>query len=136
MGDYHKQLGNWGERLASRFLQKKGYTIVTSNFCIQGGQLDLIAYAPLGKNISSSSSGLPILVFIEIKTRSANSFGLVEESISNHQKHSLIRTARHFLFKHRISYCYWQFDLISIQLSRNSVRPSVEIKHLNNIFSE
>jgi putative endonuclease len=122
MQNYAKKLGNWGERLAGRFLQKKGYRILEANYCIAGGQLDLIARSPLHQ-----------LVFVEIKTRTANSF--VEDSLSWHQRLSLLKTARVWLHQNNL-HCYWQFDLISIHLDRKGSIPQVKIKHLKNIFSE
>ena len=38
-----KQTGNLGEKLAKNFLQKRNHKILTSNFYIKGGEIDLVA---------------------------------------------------------------------------------------------
>lgn len=50
--------GDWGEARARRYLEAAGFTIVANNFCVHGGEIDIIARAPDG-----------VLVFFEIKVR-------------------------------------------------------------------
>lgn len=52
-----KQLGYKGESLAKSYLESKGYTFVEQNFCVKGGEIDLIF------------EDNKTLVFVEVKTK-------------------------------------------------------------------
>lgn len=52
-----KQLGYKGEALARSFLEQNGYECLEQNFCMKGGEIDLI----MKKNNT--------LVFVEVKTK-------------------------------------------------------------------
>ncbi len=140
--NYSKKLGKLGEKIAYQYLQKLGYQILYKNFCIRGGEIDLI------------TRHQHQLVFFEIKTRrvcqsknfpkskslstfSAVKFGQAEEQISWRQQITLLRTANIFLYSHNFTDRPWQFDLISINLvlSYNSI-PVAKLTHLKNIFVE
>ena len=143
MPNYSKKLGNWGEKIAQKYLQKHGYRILSQNYCLPGGQIDLIASLPLSPfhytqfpNHSELPQNSHQIVFFEIKTRTGSSFGEVEESISWHQKNALIRAAQTWLMEKQLFHCSWQFDLISINLNRRTYPPLAEIKHLHHIFAE
>ena len=38
-----KELGYFGEKVVAYYLEKKGYAILKRNFCIKGGEIDIIA---------------------------------------------------------------------------------------------
>ena len=65
---YRKKLGDWGEQIASNYLETQGYEILARNYHTHHGELDLIAT----KNKS--------LCFIEVKTRSNHAYGFGEEA--------------------------------------------------------
>ena len=50
--------GDKGEECARAYLVRKGYKIVVNNFCVRGGEIDIIAEAPDG-----------CTVFFEVKLR-------------------------------------------------------------------
>ena len=58
-----KELGNLGEKIALNYLQKENYRILERNFYCRQGEIDIIAQKQ--KEI----------VFVEVKTRTNNSFG-------------------------------------------------------------
>ncbi len=53
----HKTLGYLGESIARQYLEKKGYKCLEQNFCIKGGEIDLIM------------QDKETLVFVEVKTK-------------------------------------------------------------------
>ena len=57
MDKYNKIIGNYGEDIAVKFLQKNKYKIIERNFLCKCGEIDIIAK---DKNI---------LVFVEVKSR-------------------------------------------------------------------
>lgn len=59
-----QRFGDWGERVAIRFLTQKGYTICTRNAQFRGGEIDIIAWH---KKVHFGNT----LCFIEVKTRAS-----------------------------------------------------------------
>lgn len=64
-------LGKYGEDFACRYLQNKGYKILTRNFrCHRYGEIDIIV----------EKSGC--ISFIEVKTRASSRFGRPIEAVT------------------------------------------------------
>jgi putative endonuclease len=84
------ELGKSGEALIAEYLTNKGYLIIDRNWRIKGGEIDLIA---------SSSTG--VIVFIEVKTRSSESFGHPLEAINSSKQSRLMRLALAWLLAHK-----------------------------------
>lgn len=82
-----KDIGNIGEDIVAKFLQKNGYEIVKRNFTIKGGEIDIIA-----KKDDTYS-------FVEVKTRKSNSLVSGENSITEAKKKHIIYTAECFFKK-------------------------------------
>ena len=76
----NKQKGNYGEEQACRFLKKQGVRILTRNFRVRGGEIDLIGFRK------------GTLIFFEVKTRSGDAWGTPREAI-NEQKMDRIALA-------------------------------------------
>jgi putative endonuclease len=91
-----KDLGYAGEEMAVEFLKKKGYEILESNFTIRGGEIDVIARTRNQENKKTNN----ILVFVEVKTRTGDSFGDGEESVNSQKKRRLLRAIDRYLDKH------------------------------------
>lgn len=85
------QLGNWGEAYAAKLYQRAGFQILIRNsFNTTGkrlGEIDLIVRRK------------DLLVFVEVKTRISQRFGLPEESVSYFKRQRLIRSTQWFLAK-------------------------------------
>ena len=56
-----RKFGNIGEKIAQKYLIKKGYEIITTNFYTRSGEIDIIT-----KNENE-------IIFIEVKTRDRKS---------------------------------------------------------------
>lgn len=108
-----------GEDLAVDYLLKKGYKILDRNFRKGYGELDIIAIDPTTKT----------LVFIEVKTRTSDSFGSPLESITSWKLKTLIKTAQFYKITHRGLPESLRIDAISVELNYNG--PKIE--HLQNI---
>ena len=76
---HQKRLGEWGEAEARRYLETKEYVFMGRNFRVPEGEIDLVM-----------QDG-DIVVFIEVKTRTSDSFGTPEESVSREKRKRLIR---------------------------------------------
>ena len=99
----NKNTGNHGETLAATYLQQNGYTLLEKNWRFRYWEVDLIA----SKNKR--------LHFFEVKTRTALSYGLPEESISRRKMDSLKNAAEEYQYRHP-EWQYIQFDVLSILL--------------------
>lgn len=90
--------GDKGEEMAGRVLQRAGYFILSNNYCVRGGEVDIIARAPDG-----------VVVFVEVKLRSEEPED--HRSLVPFRKLARIRlAARHFLLEYEPTKV--RFDLI------------------------
>lgn len=83
-----KELGNFGERVAAFYLEKKGYEILRRNYCVKGGEIDIIA----------KKDG--IIAFVEVKTRAPDYISGGFEALTNRKKRLIIKTAEQYSLKH------------------------------------
>jgi putative endonuclease len=112
-----RPLGGKGEDLAVRFLKKKGYRIISKNFKTPLGEIDIIA-----------EDGLT-LVFVEVKTRSDDSFGHPFEAVNYRKKEKLRRVALWYL-KQAKKEMPSRFDVVSIQTDGDTYK----IEHIIDAF--
>ena len=71
-----KELGKWGERIATQYIEKLGLTVVDTNYRTRLGEIDIIAKRDL------------VYHFIEIKARRGMQHGLAREAVTKKkQKH-------------------------------------------------
>jgi len=119
------EIGKFGEKYAADFLRSQGYRILTTNFRARFGEIDLIAL-----DILNSRQ----LVFVEVKTRTDESFGLPQESVTYSKKTKLLKTALHFLSVSREkTYSGWRIDVIAVKLDEQYRLK--DINHFKNIFN-
>ncbi|MBI2453680.1 YraN family protein [Candidatus Peregrinibacteria bacterium] len=114
-----KSLGYFGEKVAAQYLGDKGYAILAKNFTVRGGEIDIIAQE---KNT---------LVFVEVKTRSADIFGTGEESFHNLKRHRVHRAIRRYLaLKKYQDIPDYRIDLIEIELEGSK---KARLRHTKDI---
>lgn len=77
--------GQRGEAIASRYLEKLGYEILSKNFRSRYGEIDLI----------TQHQG--IIIFVEVKTRSGIRQGLPCEAVNWDKQNRLRRMAEYYL---------------------------------------
>lgn len=100
-----KILGDYGEDVAKRFLMKHGFTILTSNYRLFFGEIDIIA----------EKGG--IIRFIEVKTVSQETYekGIKPEDHVTREKISRIRkVAEYFLAHNQLYKRKSQIDVVAI----------------------
>jgi len=118
--------GEAGEKVAAKYLKKKGYKILDFNYCnFKGrrlGEIDII-----------SKDG-ECFVFVEVKTRKLEKFdgSLPEESINRQKLHKLNKIAQFYLRKNKLLDKNWRFDAVSVWLSDDM--KEAKVKHLESIF--
>lgn len=95
-------LGKYGEDVAVRFLEQKGYRIIDRNFSCRQGELDIIA------------ENNEYLVFIEVKTRSNFMYGKPGEAVGNEKQKHMFKVAKYYLHIHNWEKRYVRFDVIEV----------------------
>lgn len=113
-----KDLGCWGEEVAKRYLQGKGYKILAEHWTSRIGELDLVA----------KKNGRYIIV--EVKTRTSRAFGTPEEAIDIWKQRKLAKTGELFLLKHHLVDVPWQIDAVAVEIMEGG---RTEIRHLENV---
>ena len=113
-----QELGRWGESLAANFLVQKGYAILERNMRTPYAEIDLLARQQ------------DTLVFVEVKTRSGDAFGLPEEAVTTRKREHLIASAQAYLQKYPDPNCEWRIDVIAIRKFTSQKSP--EIIHFEN----
>lgn len=117
------ELGALGERLAAKYLEKKGYRILERNFRCRMGEIDLIALR--GND----------LVFTEVKLRKDASHCEAREFVTASKQRKLLMTAEYYL-----SARPWaqelqaRFDVIEVYAPQGTEENST-ICQLENAFS-
>jgi len=113
-----KALGTKGEDLAVTFLKKKGYKIIARNYKTFIGEIDIIA-----------KDG-NITVFIEVKTRTNDSFGYPFVAVNTKKKKKLKNLALLYL-KNKGQESPVRFDVFSIFYMDNGKKV---IEHIKDAF--
>ena len=123
-----KQIGNLGERIAERYLQKKGYRILEKNYFFripgnpQKGEIDIIAKKQ------------NIICFVEVKTlglRGRDALIAPEERVDWLKQRKIIKTAESWLMKNKIPLdVKWQIDVVSIRIDLENKKA--KIRHFKN----
>jgi len=118
--DDRAELGRAGEKQARKFLQRKRYRIVTRNYRCPLGEIDLIALD--GKTV----------VFVEVKTRTANQHADPEESVTPAKQERIVRCAEFFLKQTGSDDRASRFDVVAITENDNK---KMEIEHFVDAFT-
>ena len=97
--------GAWGEALAAKYLTKKRYKIIATNFRSRFGEIDLIV------------SNRNYLVFVEVKLRKSDQFAPAREFV-DYRKQDRIRTTAAIFLSEFPTELQPRFDVIEIQGER------------------
>ncbi|MCZ2155896.1 MAG: YraN family protein [Bryobacterales bacterium] len=114
-----KALGNRGEDLAHRYLQRHGYTVVARNYRPPNGyrEIDLIARDGHA------------LVIVEVKTRKREGLFPTEQAVEATKRHNLVRAAMSYARRSRIPWEFVRFDIITVTLE-----PAPRLRHTPDAF--
>lgn len=113
----HYLLGKHGEKVALRYLERKGYSLLQKNWRMSNLEVDLIL-----------DNGNEI-VFVEVKTRSSSKYGRPEESIDSEKQMFLMNAADVYMRNLNVELPA-RFDVVSIVISEREV----QIEHFEDAF--
>jgi putative endonuclease len=116
MAEAH-ELGQTGEDIAAGYLKKKGYKILRKNWKSGRLEVDIIA------------ENNEFLIFVEVKTRSADFKVHPVDSVSREKQRSLILAADNFI-KWNDTGKECRFDIVTVIRDKNNF----EVDHIENAF--
>jgi len=114
--------------MAAEFLVGMGYVVLARNVRTPYGEIDLVA-----EHLSKHPQGDQTIVFVEVKTRSSQTFGYPESSITPKKQEHLIFAAQHYLQEHPEHPQDWRVDVIAIQRFKDR-EPMIQ--HFENAVHE
>ena len=111
-------IGQYGERVAQRYLLDAGLVILDRNWRCREGELDIVARD--GR----------VLVFCEVKTRSSVAYGDPAEAVVGAKARRLRRLAARWLQEHPGAWPELRIDVISVL---RSAHGAAEVRHLKAV---
>lgn len=111
-------LGKYGEDLAAKFLQDRGYQIIERNWRCSIGEIDLIARDKTR------------IVFVEVKTRNGIGYGHPFEAITSTKMTRMRRLAAQWCMQHETHGANVRLDAIAVLVRSGKVA----IEHLKQVF--
>ncbi len=98
----HLKTGIWGEKIAVRFLKKRGYKILATRLKIKHDEIDIVAQKD------------DLLIFVEVKTRASENYGRAASAIGERKKRALQRGIYNYLKKLKINPQNIRIDCIEV----------------------
>lgn len=117
----HNELGKWGEGLAAKYLEQKGYVIRDRDWRQGKLDLDIVAVADDGETV----------VFVEVKARKTNAFGQPEQAVDAKKIKRLARAADSYVKSLGVS-APLRFDIVSIIGDQKEAQT---IEHIVDAFN-
>ncbi len=117
-----KETGDQGEKLAQKYLRKKGYRILEVNYRCPMGEIDIVA------------EHKKCLVLVEVRTKSNPNFGSPEESITSAKALHMERTAQFYRQAHPKAPADWRVDLIAIEIDASGAL--LRLEQLESVLEE
>lgn len=82
-----KEFGSYGEKITAEYLEKNGYVILKCNFCVRGGEIDIIAQKG------------EFIAFVEVKTRAPDYMSGGFEAVNKRKQRLIIKAAEQYSYK-------------------------------------
>lgn len=114
-------VGSLGERIAAKYLARKGYRILETGYRPRYGEIDIIARD--GETT----------VFVEVKTRTGVQYGTPEDAINSGKIRRLLRAVKQYAVAQGID--DYRIDVVAVQLDRGTEVARVR-HHLHAVGEE
>jgi putative endonuclease len=114
------EIGVLGEQLAVEHLSSLGLVVLARNWRCRYGELDIIA----------ADDATRTVVFVEVKTRTSDHFGGVEQAVTPDKVRRLRRLAGLWLADQDGSWAAVRIDVIGVRIGR---QRSPEITHVQAV---
>ena len=119
MSAARQALGEFGERVAERWLRLRGWRVVQRRFRTGHRDIDLVV----------EHEGL--VAFVEVKARRGDTFGDPVGAVNWKKQKELGRSARVWIARHGRGSDAYRFDVIGVLVDGSRVR----VRHVEDAFS-
>lgn len=113
-----KKIGNAGEDFAASYFQKLGFDITARNVHSRYGEIDLIA------------ENSDTVIFVEVKTRSADSLVRAADAVNTSKQKKLVLTALKYISENK-SEKIMRFDVFEVYHTNGRI---YKFNHIKNAF--
>jgi len=117
--NYQQNLGRFGEEIARKYLEKNNYQIIDENYHTRQGEIDLICQKDNW------------YIFIEVKTRTNDSFGQPEESVDEKKLKKFQETISKYIIENGLTDKKWRVEVLAIIIDKKTGKS--KIRHLKEI---
>ncbi|MFO7887486.1 MAG: YraN family protein [Eubacteriales bacterium] len=111
-----KEIGNRYEKIVEKYIEKKGYKILESNYRNFIGEIDIIA-----KNNET-------IIFIEVKSRKTKKYGLPREAVTKRKIDKIRKCSLLYIRDNNIYNNPLRFDVVEVYINEKI------INHIKNAF--
>lgn len=118
MSQHNQVFGQLGERIAARWLERKGWRIVYRRFRNGRRDIDLVAQRDA------------VVAFVEVKARKGAEFGDPVEAVHHRKQKELVRSAHVWIDRHGRSDESYRFDVVGVLVDEKRVL----VKHVEDAF--
>jgi len=118
MSEARQAFGEWGERVAGRWLEVHGWRILARRFRSGHRDLDLVA----------ERDG--VVAFVEVKARRGRQWGDPVAAVHWRKQRELARSALVWIDRHGAPGRVYRFDVIGVLLEGRRV----QVRHVENAF--
>lgn len=114
MTGHRQALGRQGETAARDYLTRRGIRILVENYTCAAGEVDLIG----------REKG--VLVFIEVKARTSNTFGPPHLAVHRRKQRQIVRAAQWYLAEQRTPDAPSRFDVLAVTYRKDGSPPRID----------
>lgn len=118
MSAARQAFGELGERIAERWLRRRGWRVMQRRFRSGHRDIDLVV----------EQDG--VVAFVEVKARRGDRFGDPVEAVNWRKQKELGRSAQVWIDRHGRTLEAYRFDVIGVLMAGSRVR----IRHVENAF--
>lgn len=118
MSTHNQRFGELGERIAARWLARKGWRIVYRRFRNGRRDIDLVAERDA------------LIAFVEVKARRGAEFGDPVESVHHRKQRELVKSAHVWIDRHGRAEETYRFDVVGVLVDGERVL----VKHVEDAF--
>lgn len=120
----HNDLGKWGEQYVEAFLRRKGYVILERDWRHGRSLCDI--------DLICKTADETTIVFVEVKTRSADDITLPEDAVTLNKMRRLGHSADNYVKMNNITEDL-RFDIVALVGNSNDDEP--QINHIEDAFN-
>jgi putative endonuclease len=113
--------GDRGEDAAAKFLRRRGYKVLVRKFRSGKAEVDIVARHN------------EWLVFVEVKTRRTEQFGMPSEAVEREKRRNLSKAAMDYLRMLGNPRIHFRFDIVEVVLPDGALKPQ-DIRVIENAF--